>query len=753
MTDPSDAPGILQMPLGDGSSLLVSGYNEGDALSSVEQQLRKTTMTPTPSGDGGGRGGGAITRATDAFTVFGVQGIRTLGLSSHEIGDGIRTRRDELYRNEFPNLKPRFAKKCEECGTELQESPGNDVCPACGNETLRGPDPEEKREAEELFENVNREGQSLRELAKYCEPDQWTAGVSTIVIQYEYHIARNSAFFEDGEVISKEPEELVYGDPATIKPVVDENRRIGGVWWACPLHRDDVVDCDNHEGGHRRCEECGAELQEVFFVEERGRDDDQAYYFRDEIVTWAYPMPRLSDLDGLSPLSGVMLRQIILEMMHRYGAAFFDPDADRLPNQLMILHTTNPDQWQNEMERIREEDDPYDSPILTNQFSPNNASTPEVQVVDAMPDDLLGQSDAIKQDYKEDIRQAVGISNIHDSDLSDAGGLNNEGLQLEVTDRSIASQQHDYVEGWLDTLAKRLGIDDWYIDFLPAYEDRDALDLQREVQAGVAADQGGLNARWEDGRVTIEDGEFDAPAEGPAPSDDGDDSPAAPDTRDGGTQAADRYGPDPDATAAEQAADVLGEAFEHLVWDDPTEQQAQPFWGAAEDVPANVQRHIESAVARTDWTMADQISASTLQPFFREKLTQPQGWSIDSLADDLADQADVEEDYAQTVARSGAARVLTKAKAEAFRELEERAGQEALYYWRGPDDSDTSEGCAQLKDLTNPDHGGTPRPLEEFHDLQREVHDEYFEGLAFDEAALHPQERHTIEATVASAVN
>ncbi|MEE6210842.1 hypothetical protein U3A55_11855 [Salarchaeum sp. III] len=717
----------------DGSSVLVAPFNDKQAAESIAQQLRNAAGTPSPSSSYSKKGGGPVPRTTTRRAKFGIQLLRTIGLQSHEIGNDVRKRRDELYRNDFPVLEPRFTAKCEDCGTELQESP--DECPSCGSGDLRRPDPEERRAAEELFESVNREGQSLRELAKYCEPDQWLAGVSCIVVQYEYHVAQNSAFYQDGEVIAQEPQELVYGDPASIKPVVDDEGRVGGHWYTCPLHRA------NPSGKPGHCSDCGAELRDVYFVDKS--KDDPAYYFRDEVVTWAYPQPELNGLDGLAPTAGVMLRQVVIEMMVRYGAAFYDQNSDRLPNQFMVLHTTNPDHWEEQLNRIRSEDDAYDSPILSNEYSPQDSSVPEIQVVDAMPDEMLGQSRDVKKDYKEDIRQATGVSNVHDSDLKDAGGLNNEGLQLEVTDRSIASQQKDYREGWLDTLCKRLGITDWQVAFIPAREDeRDPLEQQREVRAGQLAAESGLDARWEDGELVIEDGDFEAP-ERDTPKTESDVSAAT-------TPQPGRPGVDD----VESAASTLGDVFEHVVWadGDDVEQAAQPFWSRDEDVPENVKRHIRTAIARTDLTMADDISASSLQPFFREKLLQRQGWSLQSLTRDLVDREDLETDYAQSVVRSGVARILNQAKYQAYAELEGGSDEEILYYWRGPEDDSTSQGCHQLKEATNPDYGGTPRPLGEFRSLQRDIHDEHFAGLEFDDAALHPNERHTIEAIPASAL-
>lgn len=712
--------------LGDGSSILVSGFNDDDALASVEQQLRRSVDTPTPSGRGSGKGGVA-SRATNSSTVFGIKGLRTLGMQAHELGDAVRTRRDELYRNEFPLLKPRFTQKCEACESEFDEQ--NDVCPACGEDALRRPDPEEKRQAKRLFESVNSEGQSLRELAKYCEPDQWFAGVSMLVIQYDYAIAQNSAMYEDGAVLAKEPDEIVYGDPNTIKPVVDEHNRAGGHWWTCPVHRADPAE----EPG--RCEHCNAELQEVFFAEQQ-KDGNDNYYFRDEVVTWSYPMPRLHGLDGLAPAGGVMLRQLILEMMHRYGAAFYDQESDRLPNQLMILHTTNADSFRKEIQRIRDEDDPYDSPILSNEYSPQDSSTPTLEVVDAMPDELLGQSEAIKQDYKEDIRQAIGISNAHDSDLQDAGGLNNEGLQLEVTDRAIASQQHDYIEGWLDTLAKRLGIDDWRIEFLPSTEDDEgALDLQRTLRSGQLAAESGLDARWEDGELVIDNGEFEPPPDPGAGAveagDGGQDGngPSGPDTPTppGQQSASPRLG-----NLAKQADDVLFNAHRHIVWadDGDVEQQAEPFFDADESVPEFVIELIQEAIndgaLSTSFETLSAGARGRLESLLKENLTQPQGWSLRSISEDLQEEFGLTEEEANSLARNEVKAINDQAREVAYEQQD--LEDEQTFKWLGPEDDRKHEACWWLLEKTNPEHGGTPRPLDELRDLVQEANDRFVDG-------------------------
>ena len=81
------------------------------------------------------------------------------------------------------------------------------------------------------------------------------------------------------------------------------------------------------------------------------------------------------------------------------------------------------------------------------------------------------------------------MTDVFDSELEDAGGLNNEGLQLEVTDRGVASRHH--------------------VAFVPE-QDEDVEQRQAKINLGQSAADAGLEARLEDGEVEIPDGEFEA---------------------------------------------------------------------------------------------------------------------------------------------------------------------------------------------------------------------------------------------------
>jgi len=738
---------ILTMFNDGDEGLFAVPYDEDkESLSAISQQLSSSAETPTPDTD---EAAGPATRVTEQFSSIPASLVRRVVLSGSESAEAIRTRRDELYRNEFPRIEKRYEHKCDECGSEYDADV--EECTTCGSTALTEPDPADKRKAKRLFESVNPAGQSLRDLAKRAEEDQWTSGVSTIVVQHDYYQATTGELYREGEIYREEPTALHRADPMAVRPVVDDHGQPGKHWYVCPIHRG------KHTEEPGRCE-CGAERRPVHFVEGR-KSSDYQYYLQNEVITWSYAHPRLHGLDGLAPSVHIWLKQAILEMMDRYAGSFYDPEADRLPNQFMILHTSNPEHWESEIAKARDGDDQYDSPMFTNAYSPQDSAQPEVDVVDAMPDELLGQSEETKSQFKSDIRQAFGISDIHDSDLEDAGGLNNEGLQLEVTDRSLASQMNDYREGWLDTLMKRLGFDGWRISFLPD-AGADADELQDNLRAAAFVQQAGGQSEIVDGRLEVNDFEVDL--------DDSDDPPSlsgqpnlpgvgspVPDA--GGAGGGGAGGAAPAALQAE--VDALESQARRLTHPDAVESKAAPVYTSDEDIPANVSGRLKTAVREHDFSPVSSVSSATLQQVFEESLTQPQGWSIDSIARRLRDRAGLDRDRSEMVARTEATAIINTAREDAVAELAEELDQQVLHYWDGPQDDRTSQMCEWLKggdelagtstgfEGTHPDYGGEPVSMDELRRLQREALDRFTEdgggASTVRDHALHPHERHT----------
>jgi len=203
---------------------------------------------------------------------------------------------------------------------------------------------------------------------------------------------------------------------------------------------------------------------------------------------------------------------------------------------------------------------------------------------------------------------------------------------------------------------------------------------------------------------------------------------------------------DPEAARKAATTDaVLLRAYKRQIMPPSVAAIEKDAWTSDEDVPEYVVDQVEDVVD-TDGIWEDFKSlpgrvADVIQDTLKDALTQPQGWSLDSMVDRMSDELPrADPDDLETIARTESASVLNEAREDGYRE---RGLDDALFYWQGPDDSRTTEACEDLKDDTNPSHGGDPVPLSELVAKERNVHAEYFDNLSFRKHLIHPNERHT----------
>ncbi|MFB6189344.1 MAG: hypothetical protein ABEI57_05625 [Halapricum sp.] len=811
MSSQQDDFGRAKMDVGEGALYAVP-FDPDEASQHLLDELSQQTGTdteatpdPTTSDERDGRRrlgqneGGPIRRINDVFSSLGSVGLESLAKDNNETARSIAIRSQELYRNEFPIIQSKFAARCEQCGAEYDSDV--DACQRCGCELLSSPDDAQRRELRELLSDVNKEGQSFRELGRILEDDQSRLGVSALVLRWSYKQAPSTVraggqeHWRAGEIVDREFEELLRGDPKRLVPVVDENGRIGGVWWTCPLHREDglVRDEDYHDG-EQHCRECGADLQEVHYAElanagATGKEPAK-YYFDHEVVMWSYHIPQSHGLDGLSPVHLIWIKQAILHWMDVYASEYFNPHSQRTPNKFLVVHTTNPEAFEKQLDEAKEDasENPYKSGILYNQYSPQSSSTPEVEVVDVMGDEFLGQSEQLRKRYETAIRQTFGVSDVFESELDDAGGLNNEGLQLEVTDRSIASEQKFLTDGPFDELLDILGYDNWQLSFVPQRE-ADIDEQLKSLEALERASKLGLDARWEDGEPIIEDGDVEAPTpeseSAPDGSSQGDDGATQTDPSElntgptehsqsartdvGNANADDGSGPEAPVAEIDAALDTLETGFRQVVWPDENPalvgsdgsaeqdvdvtisvgvdehaQKAQPFWNRDEDIPQFAKDAIEEAIRNGVIhygieSLPDNVSHFTIRRWFKRKLTSDE-WTLEALTEDFADAFGTTLDAADDVIRTESAAILNEAREIGYREHPD--ADQRLFKWLGPSDERTTDACEWLKAKTNPDYGGEPVPLDELKELVAEANRRFVDHDG-REWCPHIQCRHT----------
>lgn len=186
----------------------------------------------------------------------------------------------------------------------------------------------------------------------------------------------------------------------------------------------------------------------------------------------------------------------------------------------------------------------------------------------------------------------------------------------------------------------------------------------------------------------------------------------------------------------------IDEAFREQVW--PDEIQKSPSWQDDSDVDEETQEWVEAVLDMKDpmWDEYDGVpmaAGMTVKQEIRDSITQPQGWSLDSIVDRLDDEfPNLEEFNKRRIARQEVAGVLNGAKITAL--LAQPSDPKVK--WVGPDDADTTDLCEEVKSEVE---GGVP--VSELVELLEEKADNFEGGTPrrAEEGLPHYLCRHTVK--------
>lgn len=280
--------------------------------------------------------------------------------------------------------------------------------------------------------------------------------------------------------------------------------------------------------------------------------------------------------------------------------------------------------------------------------------------------------------------------------------------------------------------------------------------IREQAEAGQAmaealADED-AQVHYRDGEIIIDDGVIHAPEPEPAPSP-------------GLFGSVDRSAKvDAPNTIAATLTDDEWAAYEtHLLEAHASQIQPETLadiekraWRRRDDVPEFVREGVlesidRGAVFRQFQTLPGRLR-ETLENVLRDSLTQPQGWSLDSITDRLGDAfPGVDKDDLETVARTETTSVLNEAREVGYQERPD--SDRFKFYWQGPQDTRTTQLCEDLKIATGQASGtpetnfttmpGEATDMSTLVTLQREASDHHFPDLQFRRHVPHINCRHT----------
>lgn len=382
----------------------------------------------------------------------------------------LNTLSQEIFRRgHFWSKK--FHKKCFDCGEEYQHDV--DECRFCDGTELKTPDPDQVIYPRWLIDQRNSMDQAFVDVMREIEHDLDVVDDAFLILIKEYFLDP-----DDGSMQFYRVKELLRGDPTFIRIVSDKKGVRGGRYLICPVHRDRTYP---HTGDHDECEVCRLELQDVHFINTAGSGKTQ-YYIDGEVLHTSKFNP--SKLYGRSPVATMWRQAMTLSAMDNF--MYLSYQKRRMPRGVLAITTDNIQStasfWKGAEEKM--ERDPHYIPKVGIESATGRGRVEFVRFMDTLDEMQYG---AVRDELRMRIAAFYGVSNIFMMDTGKSGGLNNEGLQILVTNRAVEYGQKLYSRELFPRLLAEMGAIDWELSLRPNEEEDDVTRLRRdEMEVNIA---------------------------------------------------------------------------------------------------------------------------------------------------------------------------------------------------------------------------------------------------------------------------
>mgnify|MGYP003127903284 FL=1 len=382
----------------------------------------------------------------------------------------LNTLSQEIFRRGH-YWKKKFHKKCMTCSEEYQHDV--EECHFCNSKEMKSPDPDQVIYPRWLTEQRNSMDQSFTDVLREIEWDLNVVDDAFLVLIKEYYMDPDS-----GKIQFFRIKEVLRGDPTFIRIVSDKRGVRGGRYLICPVHRDRTYPLT---GDHKECETCGLELQDVHHINTAGSGKTQ-YYIDGEILHISKFNP--TKLYGRSPVATMWRQAMTLSAMDNY--MYLAYQKRRIPRGVLAITTDNIQStasfWKGAEEKM--ERDPNYIPKVGIESATGRGRVEFVRFMDSLDEMQYG---AVRDELRMRIAAFYGVSNVFMMDTGKGGGLNNEGLQILVTNRAVEYGQKLYSRELFPRLLAEMGTTDWELTLRPNEEEDDVTRLRRdEMEVNLA---------------------------------------------------------------------------------------------------------------------------------------------------------------------------------------------------------------------------------------------------------------------------
>lgn len=603
--------------------------------------------------------------------------------------------REEIFRRGI-EIKERFAYKCDTCDIEYDEhiikqqikkekdkkkpveqpaeqsieqepEPEEEpkpTCSECGG-LLREPDKNQQKILKKWQKEANENHKTLQDVLKSFEDELEGFDNGWLIYRKEYKLSSS------GEIISWELKEITRAQSEFMRWVADKQGNLGGKYRICLQHRNTPVTSRSQT----TCQECGHPLYEVIAIgTDIGGFKPISFYIEGEV---SHRMKYTCGLlYGVSPVVTLWRKAMTLVKMEGWIHSAYD--KRRMPGGVLAVVTKNWESfkafWKEQMNLVK--GDPHYTPIIPVEPDGGQGKAEFIKFLGNMEE---MQYTEVRDEFRREIAALYGVTPIFYADTSTSGGLNNEGMQITVQNRTTEQGHAIYNMNLFEDIVKAIGVTDYIYEMPPSEEEDEMAELQREAQRIVnakAMNELGVEVEYtEDGEFQYKAGIIEKPeVKIPFKPQDAENLGATPAHQTSGM---------PNTGAVRNAQKSMDDAEGQLL--------EKEFWERAASV-ANFMLWDQTFKDMTK--MQSNMTVSILKMFFSRPRDK---FSFDEIEDELVRKTGIPVEQAETIVRTEYTAVSNAARKMAYRDRMATEGKKFMFKWVGPQDHRTSKICAEVK--------------------------------------------------------
>ncbi len=382
----------------------------------------------------------------------------------------LSTLQQEIFRRGY-YWEKKFHKKCNACDAEYQHDV--DVCKECESSDMSEPDPNQLVYPRWLIEQRNSMEQTFMDVLREIEYDLNITDDAFLILIKEYYMDP-----ETNELVFYRIKEMVRGDPIFMRIIADKRGVRGGRFRVCPIHRNEVK---SYSEDNKSCPTCGTEMLDVHHVNTAGSGKTQ-YYVEGEVIHVSKYRP--SKLYGRSPVSTLWRQAMTLTAMDNYMYTAYS--KRRIPRGILSVTTDNLESMKSFFKATDEklERDPHYIPKIGIESSTGKGGINWVKLMDSLEE---MQYIPARDEMRQRIAAFYGVSNVFMMDTGKSGGLNNEGMQILVTNRAVEFGHKVYTDHLFPRIMEEMDVTDWKLTLYPNEEEDEVTRLRRdEMEVNIA---------------------------------------------------------------------------------------------------------------------------------------------------------------------------------------------------------------------------------------------------------------------------